>query len=862
MLGFGRRRQTEAAVSRSRRSWFGRVASLFGGGRLDDDLWDQLEELLISADVGVPTTETLLERLKERVRNEGVTDPGDALELLKEEMVAILSARPPFDPLAAGDETPLVVMLVGVNGAGKTTAIAKLAQSCADRGKSVLLGAADTFRAAAVEQLQTWGGRLGVDVIAHRMGADPGAVAFDTLQAARARGVDVAIIDTAGRLHTKSNLMEEIRKMHRVLAQRGGADVRILLVLDATVGQNGLIQARAFTEALPCGGVFLAKLDGTSRGGIVLAICRDLGLPVLYVGSGEQPEDVAPFDPGDFVEGPVRPTGRRQPDNRGVSVPMAILMGNVIDKATGEPVEARVQVLASTGAFVHPADAILKVGPGDPFFYSDGGFAVEVPRGPTLVVAERGTEYAPARVTLEAPSRGAFEVDIELERWSELGEMGWHPGNTHLHYDEKETRPDERLLLDSRIEDLRMTAVSILKRWDLEYASNKYAPGVLTEFCSTDYYIQCGEENRHNVGGWGNGYGHVMLLGIRNVVEPVSRGALVDAFDPDYPPLSYACDDAREQGGLVIWCHNGRGMEAPVAAALGKLDAFNLFDPWWSDDEYDVYYRMLNAGAKLPASTRDRLVHMLGQPGLRRHRRPLRVRGVDGLPEAGPELHHQRAGPLPLGPGPGTGETVQAAPGQRLSVRAAWTSHYPSGGWRSSPTARWPPAASSTTARRRGRWRPRSTSHPTAGSRPGSPATPGTASPSPSSPTPAPSTSGPAPWAPTSARQPPGSATPIDGSMEWVRAKGKFLQRQPAPPRSRPLPPGPRRLPSDAVVRKQMSNGGKQMDDGNNAQDEGQSKSSKGSGLYVDVENLSSVGQTVIQNLVENWPDKAPAPSA
>ena len=283
---------------------------------------------------------------------------------------------------------------------------------------------------------------------------------------------------------------------------------------------------------------------------------------------------------------------------------MARLAGRIYDAATGDTVSARVHVSDSTGAFVHPPDAILKVGPGASFFYSDGGFEVDVTRGWVRVVVERGTEYAPARIDLEAPGQGAVTVDVKLERWSKLGDEGWHPGNTHIHYDEKEERPDERLQLDPRIEDLRMTAVSILKRWDLEYASNKYAPGVLTDFSSAHHYVECGEENRHNAeGSHSPGYGHIMLLNIRNVVEPVSRGLLVDAFDPDYPPLSYACDDTHRQGGMVIWCHNGRGMEAPVAAALGKVDAFNLFDPNWMDPEYDIYYKMLDAGIRMPAST-------------------------------------------------------------------------------------------------------------------------------------------------------------------------------------------------------------------------------------------------------------------
>ncbi len=295
---------------------------------------------------------------------------------------------------------------------------------------------------------------------------------------------------------------------------------------------------------------------------------------------------------------------------------MTTLTGRIIDRQSEAQVPARVQVLSSTGEFAQPSGAILKVGPGAPFFYSEGTFQVDVPRGRTRVTVERGTEYVPATVDVDAPARGALAVDVELERWSELGEQGWHPGNTHIHYDEKEDRPDERLRLDPRIEDLRMTAVSIAKRWDMEYATNVYPPGMLSEFTSAHHYVQCGEENRHNSRSPNDvGYGHIMLLNIRNVVEPVSRGLLVDAFDPDYPPLSYACDDAHRQGGIVIWCHNGKGMEAPVAAALGKIDAFNLFDPFWMDPEYDVYYRMLNAGTRLPASTGSDwfISHVLGE---------------------------------------------------------------------------------------------------------------------------------------------------------------------------------------------------------------------------------------------------------
>ena len=276
---------------------------------------------------------------------------------------------------------------------------------------------------------------------------------------------------------------------------------------------------------------------------------------------------------------------------------------NIIDKVTKQNVAARVQILDSQGEFLSPKNPILKIGPGLPFFYSDGSVECDVPRGPLQVLVERGTEYIPNIISIDI-SNGKKNYVIEITKWSNLEGLGWHPGNTHIHYDEKEQNPDGRLQLDPRVENLRMTAVSILKRWDLEYATNKYAPGPLNEFSTDDYYVQCGEENRHNANGSHEpGYGHIMLLNIRNIVHPVSRGLLVDAFDPDYPPLSYACDDAHRQGGIVIWCHNGKGMEAPVAGALGKVDAFNVFDPTWSEPEYDIYYKMLNTGIELPLST-------------------------------------------------------------------------------------------------------------------------------------------------------------------------------------------------------------------------------------------------------------------
>ena len=305
MLGFLRQRvtqKTDRAAEKTRSAWFGHISSLFRRARLDDDLWEELEELLVSADVGVKTTQGLLGRVQQRVRDESVGDPQAALALLKQEMVATLDVESPA-PLEAGATAPQVVLMVGVNGVGKTTNVVKLAQMYREQGKKVLLGAADTFRAAAIDQLQEWGRRLDFDVVAHQPGADAAAVAFDAVEAASARDADVVIIDTAGRLHTKFNLMEEIKKVQRVISRRAaGQSQTVILTLDATTGQNGLLQARAFTEALECDGVFLAKLDGSAKGGVVLAIVDELRLPVLFIGTGERPDDVAPFDPTAFVE--------------------------------------------------------------------------------------------------------------------------------------------------------------------------------------------------------------------------------------------------------------------------------------------------------------------------------------------------------------------------------------------------------------------------------------------------------------------------------------------------------------------------------------------------------------------------------
>lgn len=297
------RQRTEEGLRKTRQTWFSRMTGIFRRGVVDEDLWDEMEEVLVSADVGVATTTELLERVRERVAQERRTSAEDALTILKEEMVDILEAAGDGDSGGEVRGRPTVVLVVGVNGTGKTTSIAKLSHWLVGQGRSVVLGAADTFRAAAVEQLQVWGQRLGVEVIAHQAGSDPGAVAHDAYQAAQRRDADVVVVDTAGRLHTKTNLMEELKKVARVVRRLDEtAPHQVILVLDATTGQNGLLQARYFTEALGCTGVFLTKLDGTAKGGIVLAIARDLGLPVLFVGTGEGLEDMARFDPRGFVE--------------------------------------------------------------------------------------------------------------------------------------------------------------------------------------------------------------------------------------------------------------------------------------------------------------------------------------------------------------------------------------------------------------------------------------------------------------------------------------------------------------------------------------------------------------------------------
>jgi len=274
---------------------------LFDRAAIDEAVWTELEELLISADVGVNTTEKLIEKVKQRVKEEKISQGWLVPTALKAEMVNILRIVP--QQVRNDLSLPKVILVVGVNGSGKTTSIAKLASSSKIEGKRVMLVAADTFRAAAIDQLKRLGEMAGVEVIAHQPGADPGAVVFDALEAARSRRFSEVIIDTAGRLHTKFNLMEELKKIKRVAAKADAtAPHEVILVLDATTGQNGLTQARYFTEAVGITGIFLAKLDGTAKGGIVLAICNELKIPVRFIGVGDRLEDMAPFDADTFVE--------------------------------------------------------------------------------------------------------------------------------------------------------------------------------------------------------------------------------------------------------------------------------------------------------------------------------------------------------------------------------------------------------------------------------------------------------------------------------------------------------------------------------------------------------------------------------
>lgn len=287
-------------LSRSSKAAFGRLATLLGASEITPDTWDGLEALLIQADLGMETSRSVLDDLRLAVGARGLIKASELRPLLGAE----LRSRLEVGPEVVLEPRPFIVLLVGVNGSGKTTTAAKLGKRFADQGHQVLLVAADTFRAAAVDQLQSWAERLNLPVVAGQRGADPGAVVYDAVHSAVAKGYDLVLIDTAGRLHTRFNLMEELKKVDRVAGKaKPGAPHAVWLVLDATTGQNALAQAKAFQEAVGVTGVILAKLDSSARGGMAFAIQHELGLPILYAGLGESADDLQPFDPEEFVNG-------------------------------------------------------------------------------------------------------------------------------------------------------------------------------------------------------------------------------------------------------------------------------------------------------------------------------------------------------------------------------------------------------------------------------------------------------------------------------------------------------------------------------------------------------------------------------
>ncbi len=297
----GRGKGLGSSLTKTRQSFFGRIANLFQAQEITDDTWDELEMLLIQADVGIKVTTDVVESLREEAAAGRLRTPEQLNAALKERLLETLKRVQ--RPYLEGHRLLSIIMVVGVNGSGKTTSIAKLAKYHRERGQKVLLAAADTFRAAAIDQLKVWADRVGVELIAHQPGADPGAVVYDAIFAAESRRMDVLIIDTAGRLHTKFNLMQELNKLRGVAQKQvHQAPHECLLVLDATTGQNALNQAKVFTQAVGVTGTVLAKLDSTAKGGMVFAVAGELGLPVLFAATGEKLDDWAEFDPEDFVE--------------------------------------------------------------------------------------------------------------------------------------------------------------------------------------------------------------------------------------------------------------------------------------------------------------------------------------------------------------------------------------------------------------------------------------------------------------------------------------------------------------------------------------------------------------------------------
>lgn len=288
------------SLDRTRKAGFGRIATFFGATEINKDTWDDLESMLIQADMGVETTLSVVENLKNAVSDQGLTKTEDLFSLLEQELLSRLTPPAEMDL----SNQPTVILLVGVNGSGKTTTAAKLGKRFSLSGKKVLLVAADTYRAAAIDQLQVWADRLNLPIIAGQPDSDPGAVAYDAIQSALARKIDVVLVDTAGRLHTRYNLMEELKKVHRVVGKAlPGAPHLVLLVLDATTGQNALLQAKAFQSAVQVNGVILSKLDSSAHGGMAFAIQKELNLPIYFAGLGEKPEDLTPFDREAFVKG-------------------------------------------------------------------------------------------------------------------------------------------------------------------------------------------------------------------------------------------------------------------------------------------------------------------------------------------------------------------------------------------------------------------------------------------------------------------------------------------------------------------------------------------------------------------------------
>jgi len=297
----GRLTRLRSRLARSQSSLGRGLLTLLSGDKVDDDTWDEVEETLIGADVGVAATGELVGALREKVAVEGARTPDEVRSLLRAELVRAVGTGDRSLQTLPHEARPAIVLVVGVNGTGKTTTCGKLARLLVADGRSVVMGAADTFRAAAADQLETWGGRVGAQVVRKEEGSDPAAVAFDAVKTGIAERVDVVLIDTAGRLHTKAGLMDELTKVKRVVEKLGSID-EVLLVLDATTGQNGVIQAKQFADAVGVTGIALTKLDGSAKGGIVIAVQRELGIPVKVIGLGEGPDDLAPFEPEAFID--------------------------------------------------------------------------------------------------------------------------------------------------------------------------------------------------------------------------------------------------------------------------------------------------------------------------------------------------------------------------------------------------------------------------------------------------------------------------------------------------------------------------------------------------------------------------------